>query len=178
MSNTCYIISPLFLFHWFNQVATKITFTSETSLILLLLKCFPLNTTKKPLVKIVEHKLEEAFSNGILDVQLGRFILLSVPISQQLPRLTSLYSFSLLNWPLKHDCSFRLQRSGGSEPLWKAENYSLASNKLQSTLHAIFTLDIYSLIFVASIKCPDSRTMTSKNTYCTTCWFCSSSRSG
>ena len=43
---------------------------------------------KKSLVKIVEHKLEEAFSESKRDVQLGRFILLSVPISQQLPRLT------------------------------------------------------------------------------------------
>ena len=88
MANTCYIFSPLFLFHCFNQVATKFTFISETSLILLLLKCLPSNATKKPLVKIVEHKLEEAFYDSIRDVQLGRFILLSGPISQQLPRLT------------------------------------------------------------------------------------------
>ena len=39
---------------------------------------------KKSLVKSVEHKLEEAFSDVIWDVHLGRFILLSVPISQQL----------------------------------------------------------------------------------------------
>ena len=43
---------------------------------------------KNSLVKIVEHKLEEAFFDSIRDVQLGRFILLSVPISQQHPRLT------------------------------------------------------------------------------------------
>ena len=48
-------------------------------------------------MKGVEHKLEEASFDGIRDVQLGRFILLSVPISQQLPRLTSLYVFSFLN---------------------------------------------------------------------------------
>ena len=46
-------------------------------------------------MKIVEHKLEDAFSDGMQDVQLGRFILLSVPISQQLPRVTSLYFFFL-----------------------------------------------------------------------------------
>ena len=88
MSNTCYILSPLFLFHCFKQVATNFTFISETSLILLLIKCLPSNATKKSLVKTVEHKLEEVFSDSIRDVQLGRFILLSVPISQQLPRLT------------------------------------------------------------------------------------------
>ena len=88
MSNTCYIFLPFFLFHCFNQVATNFTFISETSLILLLLKCLPSNATKKSLVKIVEHKLEEAFSDSIWDVQLGRFILLSVPIAQQLPRRT------------------------------------------------------------------------------------------
>ena len=52
---------------------------------------------QKSIVKIVEHKLEEAFSDGRRDVQLGRFFLLSVPISQQLPRLTCLYFFSFLN---------------------------------------------------------------------------------
>ena len=88
MSNTCFIFSPLFIFHCFSQVATSFTFISETSLILLLLKCLPSNATKKSLGKIVEHKLEEAFSDSIRDVQLGRFISLSVPISQQLPRLT------------------------------------------------------------------------------------------
>ena len=51
---------------------------------------------KKSLVKIVEHKLEEAFSDGIRDVQLSGFILLSVLISQQLPRLTFLFQFSQL----------------------------------------------------------------------------------
>ena len=84
MSNTCYMFSPLFFFHCSSQVATNSTFTSETSFMLLLLKCLPSNGTKKLLVKIVEHKL-------------GRFILLSVPIFQQLPRLTSLYFFSFLN---------------------------------------------------------------------------------
>ena len=88
MSNTCYVFSPLFLFHCFSQVATNFKFIPETSLILLLLKCLPSNATKKSLVKIVEHKPEEAFSDTKRDVQLGRFILLSVPISQKLPRLT------------------------------------------------------------------------------------------
>ena len=90
MSNTCYIFLPFFLFHNFSQVATNFSFTSENSPILLLLKCLPPNATEKLLVKIVEQKLEETFSDGIRDVQLGRFILLSVPISQQIPRNTSL----------------------------------------------------------------------------------------
>ena len=88
MSNTCNIFSPLFVFHCFSPVATNFTFNSEISPILLLLKCLPSNATKKSLVKIVEHKLEEAFSDSIRDVQLGRFILFSVPLSQRLPRLT------------------------------------------------------------------------------------------
>ena len=88
MSNTCYLFSPLILFHCFSQVATNFSYISETSLILLLPKCIPSNATKKSLLKIVEHKLEEAFSDSIRDVRLGRFILLSVPISQQFPRLT------------------------------------------------------------------------------------------
>ena len=61
MSNTCYICSPLFHFHYFSQVATNFTFTSETSLILIILKYLLSNAAKNSLVKIVEHKLEEAF---------------------------------------------------------------------------------------------------------------------
>ena len=73
-------------------------YASETSLILQLPKCFRSNATKKLLVEILKHKLEEAFSDSIRgDVQLGRFILLSIPISHQLLRLTFLYFFSFLN---------------------------------------------------------------------------------
>ena len=70
MSNTCYIFSPLFLFQGFSQVAPNFTFTSEISLILLLLKSVPSNVTKKSLVKNVEQKLEDAFSDGTQDVLL------------------------------------------------------------------------------------------------------------
>ena len=97
MSSTCYTFSPLFFLHWFSQVVTKITFTSETYAILLLFNFLLSNAAKKLLVKNEEHKIESAFFDGIRgDVQLGRFILLSVPISQQLPRLTSLYFFTFL----------------------------------------------------------------------------------
>ena len=65
MNSTCYIFSPLFLFHWCSQVVTNFTFTSETYVILLLLKCLPSNATKKSLVKILEHKLEETCSDVI-----------------------------------------------------------------------------------------------------------------
>ena len=45
--------------------------------------------------KMVEHKLEKAFSDSIRgDIQRRRFILLNFPISQRRPRLTSLNSFS------------------------------------------------------------------------------------
>ena len=61
-----------FLFHWFSQVVTNFTFNLEPSVRLLILKCLPFNATKKLLVKIVEHKLESAFFDGIkTDVQLG-----------------------------------------------------------------------------------------------------------
>ena len=97
MSSTCYIFSPLFLLHWFSQVVTKFTFTSETYVILLLFNFLLSNAAKKLLVKKEEHKVESAFFDGKRgDVQLGRFILLSVPISQELPRLTSLYFFTFL----------------------------------------------------------------------------------
>ena len=169
MNSTCYIFPPLFLFHWCSQVVTHFTFTSETYVILLLLKCLPSNATKKSLVKIVEHKLEETFSDVIWDVHLGRFILFSVPISQQLPRLASLYFLSFLNRSLKFDCTFPWQHSGvlNNFSLLKAGNYSLASNKLQCTLYTIFTQVICTLIFVASIDCPSSPTLVGKNIYYT-----------
>ena len=87
MNSTCYIFSPLFLFHWFSQVVTNFMFTSENYAILLLLKFFPSNAAKKLLVKNVEYKLEKkTFFDGIRgDVQLRHSILLSVPIFQQFP---------------------------------------------------------------------------------------------
>ena len=116
ISNTCYRFPPLFIFFWFSHVAINFPFTSESSPILMLLKRFPSNATKKKLVKIVQHKLDEAFSDSIRgDVQLGRFFLLSFSISEQLPRPTSLYFFTFLKWPLKLHCTFRWQQSGGFE---------------------------------------------------------------
>ena len=110
ISNTCYIFLPLVLSLCFSQVATNFTFTSETPLKLLLLEFLLSNAMKKLLVKIVEHKPEEAFSNSLReDVYLGRFILLSVPIPQQHPRLPSLYFFSFLKWRLKLDGTFLWQ---------------------------------------------------------------------
>ena len=58
MSSTCFIFSPLFLLHWFSQVVTEFTFTSETYVIRLLFKFLPANAAKKLLVKNVEHKEE------------------------------------------------------------------------------------------------------------------------
>ena len=129
MSNTSYKFSPIFLFHCFSQTATNFTFTSEISLILLLIKCVQPDATKKLVVKIVEHKREEAFSDCKGVVELGGFILLSVPVSQQLLRLTSLYLFSLLNFPLNHECTFRWQKSGGFEQLTTLASWNLFSCK-------------------------------------------------
>ena len=47
----------------------------------------------------------------------------------------------------------------------RIRNFSLASIKLQSPLHALFTLAIYPLIFVASIECLESTTLTGKNNF-------------
>ena len=48
----------------------------------------PVKRNEKKVVKIVELKLEEAFSYVIWDVLLRRFVSLSVAISQQLSKLT------------------------------------------------------------------------------------------
>ena len=138
-----------------------------TSVILPLVKCLPSNSSRKLFVKSVEHKPEEEFSDGIRgDVQLGHFILLIVPFSQQVSRLTYLYFFSFLKWPLKLDCFFRWRQSHGSEQLTTPEIWFSfpESNKIQSTLPANFSLVTYLLFLVASIKCPDSTTFTGTNT--------------
>ena len=97
MSNTCYIFVPLNLFQCFNQVATSFTFTSETSVIPKVLKRLLSNPRRKLLVEIVEHKIGEAFLDDMReDEQRGHLILFSVPISQQLPRFTSLYFHSFV----------------------------------------------------------------------------------
>ena len=134
---------------------------------------------KNLIVKSVEHNLEESFFDHIRgDVQLGHFILLSVPISQQLSSLTSGYFFSFLKLPLRLDCTFSWKQSGAFKIklFLKAGNYFLASNKSQRILHAFFVLVVYPLTFVDSIECPDSATLNGKNTYCTTSKLCASSR--
>ena len=96
MSSICYNFPALFLFHWFSQVVTNFTFTSETSVTLLILKLLTSNAANKLIVKNVERKLEYAYSDVTRDVQLRHFILLKVPISQKLSRLASLYLFSFV----------------------------------------------------------------------------------
>ena len=181
-SNTCYLVSPFFVFYLFSQVATNVRFTSKTSVILLLPISFPLSTRKILLLKIMEHKLQEAILEGIRrDVQLGNFILLSLPIFQQLPRLTSLYFFLILSndrWNLTAIFVDNSQMLLNNEPHWKSGNYSLPSNKIQSTLLTLFTLVIYPLTFLASNDCPHSATLTCRNTFCTTFKLCGSSRLG
>ena len=127
MSNTCYIFSTLFLFHCFNPAATIFTFTSETSVILPSLKCLHSKATTKLLVKNAELKLEVFFDNVRRDVQLGHFILLSVPTSQQLSRLTPLY-FSCDRWNLTTLFVDNSQVLLNKKPLLKSENSSASNN--------------------------------------------------
>ena len=83
---------------------------------------FP-QTERKISSKIVEHKIEEAFSDSIPgDVQQWRLISLNFPFSQQLPRPISLSFFSFPKWPLKFNCTFRWQQSGDFEQLTKSES--------------------------------------------------------
>ena len=64
---------------------------------LLLLKSLPSNAAKNLLVKNGEHNLEQAVFDGLRgDVQLRLSILLSVPIFQQVLRLTSFCFSSFL----------------------------------------------------------------------------------
>ena len=168
MISTCYIFSPLFLLHWFSQVVTNFTFTPETFVMLLLFMFLPSIAAKKLLVENVEHKVEQFFFVSIRgDVQLGRFILLSVPTSQQLPLFTSLL-FSNDCWNLTAPFLDNSQEFLNNWSLLKAGIYCLTSNKLQSILHASWTRVSYTIIFATSIECPDSQTLTAENTSFTT----------
>ena len=75
-------------------------------------------------------QMEEAFFDGIRgDVQLKHFIILSVPVSQKLHRLTTLYFFSFFKWLLKHDRIFCWEQSGGFETLTTAGSRKKISRK-------------------------------------------------
>ena len=168
MSNTCYKLLTLFLFLCFSQVPTNFTFNFRNFSYATITKMSSLKRNKKiTRRKFVEHKLEEAFSDSLGGyVHLGRFILLIVPISQQLPRLTSLYFLSSLNDRSNLTALFldNSQVALNNQPILKVGSFSLASNKLQSNLHAPFTLVIYPLTFVAYTGCPDSTNLTGENT--------------
>ena len=85
LNYTCYIFSPFSLFHCFSHGARNFTFTSETSPILLLPKSFLSNATKTISRENCGTQTRRTFADGTRgDVQLERFILLLVPISQQL----------------------------------------------------------------------------------------------
>ena len=140
LSYTCYIFSPSLPFHCFSQVATSCTFTSETSLILLLPKSFLSKATKTISLENCGTQTRRNFCwRHTRRCSIGTLHFTPCPN----------FPTTLLKWPLKRDCTFCWQHSSGFEHLLflKAENYSLASNKLQSTLYAIFTLysTLYSL---------------------------------
>ena len=181
MSNTSYVLSPLFLFLCFSQNANNFRYTPETSPILLLLNCLSPNATKRLLVKLWNTNYKKHFPTAYQEMFNGNDSFCSISqFLNNFPRLTSLYFFSFPNWQLKLNCTIRWQQSGDFEKLTSSESWKFffATNKLQNTLHAPVTLAIYPLMFAASIENPDSTTLTGKNTYCTTFWLCSSIRSG
>ena len=85
--------------------------------------------------------------------------------------------FSIDRWNLTAPSLDNIQVVLNNWSLLKTGTYSLASNKLQSILHAVFIRFICTLNFVASFECPDSTTLTGKNTSYTTFYLCSSSQS-
>ena len=89
---------------------------------------------KKLLEKIVKDNLQEVLYDGVRkSVQLEHFNLLSVPVSQQLPRLIFPYFFSFLKWPLKLYCAFRWQQSDALEQRTPPESWKFFSPKKQDT---------------------------------------------
>ena len=123
LSNTCYIFPPLIFFHCFSRVATNFTFTSETSLILLLLKCLSSNATKKFTRENCETQTKRNIFWRQMRCSTGTLHFTQCPNFSTTSRLASVYFFSFLNWPLKLDCTFSWQHSGGSEQLFTPESW-------------------------------------------------------
>ena len=134
-SNTCYIFSSIFFFMASVKLLHTLHLLQKFFVYYFYLNVFRQTQQNKSLMKSLEHKQEEAFSDVIWDVQLGRFILLSVPFSQQLPSLTCLYFFRFLNWPSKLDWAFPWQLSGGSEQFFSPEKWKLFPWKKLITMH-------------------------------------------
>ena len=85
---------------------------------------------------------------------------------RQPPRRSPLHLFSFLQWQLMFDSTFYGQQSSTIEQENRPEkrNSFHANKNLQSTLQAIFTPVLYPVFSVASIECPDSATLTGRNT--------------
>ena len=133
------------------------------------MKCLSSIAMKKVLVRIVEHQPEGAFLDGRQrDVQLGHFFTFSHQNSQQPQRLNSLYFFNFLKW--------LLEKLHSAQQRWRAIkqlnhpdswSFSFAIKGIQNYLQAISTLVFYPVVFVASTACPDSATLSAKETYLT-----------
>ena len=169
MSSTCYIFSPFFFFFGSFKLLQILRLLKKPKLYYSYSNATR-PTQWKTLVKFVEHKLEETFSDVIWDVHLGRINFLSDQFLNNFPDLPPFTSlvFSIGRWNLIPSFLDNIQGVLNNFSLLKAGSYSLASNKLQCTLHAIFTRVICTLFFVASIDCPGYPTLTGKNTYYTT----------
>ena len=74
MSNTCYVFSTFFFFIASVKLLQSLRLLQKLLLYYYYYSNVFRQTHEKSLVKNVEHKLQEAFSDGIRDVQLGRFI--------------------------------------------------------------------------------------------------------
>ena len=166
--SACYIVSPLFLLHWFCQVVTKYTFTSETYVILLLFKFLPSNAAKKvtfekcgtqSIIGLFWQHKRRCSTWGPTFYSVSHF-LNSFP---DFPLFTSLL-ISNDRWNLTAPFLDNSHVVLNNWSLLKFGKYFLPINKLQSILHAILTRVIYTIIFAASIECPDSTTLTGKNT--------------
>ena len=92
------------------------------------------------------------------------------PVSQQLPRLTSIYFFRFLKWPLKLHCNFCFQLSSAFEQLTSPESWNVFSCKQQVTNHpsSKFNASYLPIQFCRFHWGCGSFTLTSENTYCTT----------
>ena len=76
-----------------------------------------LNGSENSCVKKVQNEIEAVFMGIRRDVQLGHFIILNVPFSIRIPRLTSLNSFSFRIRLLKFVWTFCSQQSISIEKL-------------------------------------------------------------
>ena len=128
-SSTCYTFSPFFFFIGSVKLLQLLRLLQKLLLYYYNSNFFPLTQQKETSEKCATQTRIGLFWRLKRRCSTETIHFTYVPISQQLPRLTSLYFFSFLEWALKLACTFRWQLSGAFEQLTSPRSWNLVSGK-------------------------------------------------